>query len=127
MDEVENNTHAVLQTVIIQTAQMAKMAEFYAGGLELGEPRATGSDHLGFPLSNLYFGFDQVSDPPKPEGVISLWFEVDDIEACFRRFEKFGARVNYPPTQKPWGAVLAALYDLDGNLFGISQRGLNPG
>jgi predicted enzyme related to lactoylglutathione lyase len=127
MENTINSTHAVLQTVIIQTGQMENMAEFYARGLELGEAAATGGDHLGYPLPNLYFGFDQVAESPPPSGVVSLWFEVDDIEATFRRFDKSGARVSYPPTEKPWGAVLAALYDPDGNLFGISQRGKNPG
>ena len=122
----KTNTNAVLQTVIIQTSKMETLAEFYAQGLELGEAVATGGDHLGFPLPNLYFGFDKVDRAPEPSGTISLWFEVNDIEATFKRFEASGARVQYPPAKKPWGAMLAAIYDPDGNLFGISQRGMNP-
>ena len=126
MSETSNSTNAILQTVIIQSSQLAEMADFYAHGLELGEAAATGGDHLGFPLPNLYFGFDQVDDVPEPSGVVSLWFEVEDIEASFKRFEGLGARVKYPPTKKPWGAVLSALYDPDGNLFGLSQRSSIP-
>ncbi len=127
MNEISNSTtNAILQTVIIQTGQMEEMADFYAHGLELGEAAATGGDHLGFPLPNLYFGFDMVDEVPEPSGVVSFWFEVEDIEATFKRFEGMGVKVKYPPTKKPWGAVLAALYDPDGNLFGLSQRGLNP-
>ena len=126
MSETSKSTNAILQTVIIQTGQLAEMAHFYTHGLELGEAAATGGDHLGFPLPNLYFGFDQVDDVPEPSGVVSLWFEVEDIEASFKRFEGLGARVKYPPTKKPWGAVLSALYDPDGNLFGLSQRGSIP-
>jgi hypothetical protein len=33
-----------------------------------------------------------------------------------------GARLRYAPLTKPWGDVLASLYDLDGNLIGLSQR-----
>ena len=123
----EDSTKAILQTVIIQTGQMVEMADFYGRGFELGEPAATGGDHLGFPLPNLYFGFDLVEEVPNPSGAISLWFEVEDIEATFKRFEESGARVKYPPSKKLWGAILAALFDPDGNLFGISQRGANPG
>jgi len=126
MSNSNDSTNAVLQTIILQTNQMKTMADFYAQGLELGDSTATGGDHLGFPLPNLYFGFDQVEEAPEACGAISLWFEVDDIEATFKRFEDAGAKVSYPPTKKPWGAVLAALYDPDGNLFGLSQRGLNP-
>jgi catechol 2,3-dioxygenase-like lactoylglutathione lyase family enzyme len=105
---------------------MKTMADFYAQGLELGASTATGGDHLGFPLPNLYFEFDQVDQASDACRVVSLWFEVDDIEATFKRFKDAGAKISYPPTKKPWGAFLAALYDPDGNLFGISQRGLNP-
>jgi predicted enzyme related to lactoylglutathione lyase len=124
---MSESTEAILQTVIIQTSQMTEMADFYGHGLELGEPAETGGDHLGFPLPNLYFGFDLVDAAPQPSEVVSIWFEVGDIEATFNRFEELGARVKYPPSKKPWGAVLAALYDLDGNVFGLSQRGTNPG
>ena len=126
MSETNNSTNVIFQTVIIQTGQLAEMAHFYTHGLELGEAAATGGDHMGFPLPNLYFGFDQVDDVPEPSGVVSLWVEVEDIEASFKRFEGLGARVKYPPTKKPWGAVLSALYDPDGNLFGLSQRGSIP-
>jgi len=126
MNSGNNSTKATLQTVIIQTGQMKEMADFYGRGFELGNLNATGGDHLGFPLPNLYFGFDLVSDAPEPSGVVSLWFEVEDIEATFARFEHMEARIKYPPTKKPWGAILAALYDPDGNLFGISQRSANP-
>jgi catechol 2,3-dioxygenase-like lactoylglutathione lyase family enzyme len=122
----EKSTKATLQTVIIQTGQLSEMADFYGVGFELEEAAATGGDHLGFPLPNLYFGFDLVDEAPDPSGVVSLWFEVGDIETTFARFEEMGVKVEYPPTKKPWGAILAALYDPDGNLFGISQRGANP-
>jgi catechol 2,3-dioxygenase-like lactoylglutathione lyase family enzyme len=127
MSENSNSIRVTLQTVIIQTGQIVEMADFYARGFELGEAAATGGDHLGFPLPNLYFGFDLVDDVPDPSGVVSLWFEVEDIETTFSRFQEMEARIEYPPTKKPWGAILAALYDPDGNLFGISQRGANPG
>lgn len=126
MGEINDRTKACLHTVIIQTSQMEKMAEFYGHGLELGQAVATGGDHLGFPLPNLYLGFDKVNTAPQASGVISLWFEVGDIEATFNRFVESGARVKYPPSKKPWGAILAALYDPDGNLFGLTQRGTNP-
>jgi len=117
-----DKSNTTLHTVIIQTSQMEKLAAFYGGGLELGEPAPTGGDHLGFQLPNAYFGFDNVEEPPEQSGVISLWFEVDDLEETFHRFKKMGAAIKYPPTPKPWGAVLAALYDPDNNLFGLTQR-----
>lgn len=119
---MSSETNTILHTVIIKTAKMTEMAEFYRRGLELSEPVPTGSNHLGFELPNIYFGFDLVEEAFDPTGSVSLWFEVDEIEAVFDRFEQLGARVGYPPSHKPWGAYLAALYDLDGNLFGLAQR-----
>ena len=117
----DHGTTAVLHTAIIQTGRLAEMAAFYRQGLALGEP-VEEADHLGFPLPNAYFGFDLVAEPPSPTGVVSLWFEVDDLQATFDKFVALGAQVKYPPTRKPWGARLAALYDPDGNVFGLTGR-----
>ena len=111
----------VLGTVIIQSSRIETLASFYRRGFDLGSPRATGEDHLGFDLENLYFGFDQVEGPPEHSEAVSFWFEVADIQAVFDRFVSLGAEIKYPPSEKPWGGYLAALYDPDGNLFGLSQ------
>jgi catechol 2,3-dioxygenase-like lactoylglutathione lyase family enzyme len=120
--KLPSNKSTTLHTVIIQTSRMLEMATFYGRGLQLGEATATGGNHLGFVLENVYFGFDFIQHPPAPTGVVSLWFEVDDLDDVFHRFEEMGAEIKFPPSLKPWGATLAALYDLDGNLFGLTQR-----
>ena len=122
MNERTDNTHAAMDTAIILTANIQKLADFYGQGLELGQAQESGPDHLGFPLTNAYLGFDLVESPPDPSDVLSLWFRVDDLAATFGRFEQLGAEIKYPPTKKPWGDELAALYDPDGNLFGLAQR-----
>ncbi len=112
--------NASVHTVVVQTADHQRLAEFFGRGLELGEAQATGPDHLGFQLPHCYLGFDRVSRPAEPTGVVSLWFAVRDLQATYERFLDLGARVKYPPTKKDWGAELAALYDPDGNLFGLT-------
>ena len=120
----QNTTNAVLHTIIIQTTQMAALAEFYRSGLQLDAPEVIHDDHLGFSFANIYLGFDLVDNLPATyPGAISLWFEVDNLEATFNRFKSHGAKVKYSPTQKPWGAVLAAVFDPDGNVIGLAQRG----
>ena len=111
-----------MDTAIILTSNIRKLADFYGQGLELGEAAPTGPDHLGFDMPNAYLGFDHVDDPPTASGVMSLWFRVNDLEGTFKRFEELGAGVKYGPTAKPWGDTLAAMYDPDGNLFGLSLR-----
>ncbi len=112
----------MLETVIIFSERMEQLAAFYQEGLQLGSfeesPR-----HLGVRLGDLYFGFDQVDNlEGTAPSAVTLWFTVDDIQATFDRLVARGARVRYPPTKKPWGAVLAAVLDPEGNILGLAQR-----
>ena len=125
MSENKATSTTILHTAILQTGRLQEMANFYRQGLKLGEP-VEERDHLGFPLPNAYLGFDLVEEPPTPTGAVSLWFEVDDLQETFDKFVALGAGVKYPPTHKPWGARLAALYDPDGNVFGLTGRNETP-
>ena len=122
MSDPKSRAGATMDTAIILTSNLQEMADFYGQGLELGEAAPTGPDHLGFNMPNSYLGFDRVDDPPPASGVLSLWFRVNGLEETFNRFKELGAGVKYGPTTKPWGDTLAAMYDLDGNLFGLALR-----
>jgi predicted enzyme related to lactoylglutathione lyase len=112
-----------LDTVIICTTRMRELAEFYKLGLQLQEPKPQGDNHLGFQLQEIYLGFDKVdTDQLTHPGAVSLWFRVDAIEEAFERLKRLGAEVKYPPTKKPWGDILAAVFDPDGNVIGLAQR-----
>jgi predicted enzyme related to lactoylglutathione lyase len=108
---------------------MDVLAEFYRQVLGLGAyqrmPR-----HMGQRIGPVYLGFDELNDassadndlgPPLPR--ITLWFTVDNLELVYNRAVSLGAEIRYPPTDKPWGARLAAIYDPDGNVLGLAQRG----
>jgi predicted enzyme related to lactoylglutathione lyase len=111
-----------LDTAIIFTTKMQDLAEFYREGLGLGQYQSS-PNHLGQTVGRVYFGFDQVEASEQgSRKAVTLWFTVDDLQATFDRLVRLGARVGYPPTTKPWGAVLACVYDLDGNLLGLAQR-----
>ncbi len=118
-----NTTNPTLDTVIICTTRMSELAEFYKLGLDLQEPKPQGDNHLGFQLQGIYLGFDKiVEDQFVHPGAVSLWFRVDNIEETFERFKNMGAKVRYPPTEKPWGDTLAAVFDPDGNIVGLAER-----
>lgn len=117
------DAQAMLETVIIFTSQMELLADFYEQALDIG-PYESAPGHLGCRVGLIYFGFDQVD---KVKGSytssgITLWFTIDDIQATFDRLVSLGAEVRYPPTEKPWGALLASVQDPDGNILGLSQR-----
>ena len=122
MSNQKKATGASLDTVIVFTSRMKDLAKFYSQGLG---PYQESPKHLGCMVGSVYFGFDQVdAEPDKRRNGFgpTIWFTVEDIEDSFRCLVELGATVRYPPTKKPWGAVLASLEDLDGNIFGISQR-----
>ena len=123
MSKKPATSNATIDTIIIVTTQMKELAQFYQEGLQLNPPQSHSDDHLGFPIGGTYLGFDKVKETDfKYPGAVSLWFRVDDIDATFDRFKQLDAKVKYPPTKKPWGDTLAALYDPDGNLIGLAQR-----
>ena len=118
-----NKFNAVTDTIIITSTDIASLASFYQKAFDLPEPNRQGDDHLGFPFGDIYLGFDRAGEAHREyPGPVSLWFRVDDLSAAFDHFVEIGAKVKYPPTEKPWGDTLAALYDPDGNLIGLAQR-----
>ena len=118
-----NKNEVALDTVIICTTRMRELAEFYKLRLQLHEPKSQGDDHLGFQLSDIYLGFDKIDeDQFIHPGAVSLWFRVNNLDETFQRFKDLGSKVKYPPTKKPWGDILAAVFDLDGNVVGLVQR-----
>jgi predicted enzyme related to lactoylglutathione lyase len=120
MSHAEKGTK--LETVIVFTRQMAQLADWYGQALELAAFESS-PDHLGQHLGSVYLGFDQMQEQAKDTiPGVTLWFSVEDIKATFDRLVALGARVRYAPTEKPWGAILASVYDPDGNIIGIAQR-----
>lgn len=114
---------AAIDTAIIFTRNMEKLAAFYREGFELGTPN-TSPGHMGFGVGQVYLGFDQVDDGFETPGPVTLWFRVNNVQATFDHFVEMGARVRYAPSEKGWGDTLAAIYDPEGNMIGLSQRRL---
>jgi predicted enzyme related to lactoylglutathione lyase len=111
-----------LDTAIIFTGQMEALARFYGEALGIG-PFERSPGHMGCRVGDVYFGFDQVEGATgNAEGGATLWFTVDDLQATFDRAIAMGAGIKLPPTDKPWGARIASVYDPDGNLLGLAQR-----
>jgi predicted enzyme related to lactoylglutathione lyase len=111
-----------LDTVIIFTERMEELAVFYQEALQLG-PFERSPQHMGQRVGPVYLGFDQVDQAlGEDPASVTLWFTVEEIQATYDRLIAMGAKVRYPPTQKPWGGFLACVYDPDGNMLGLSQR-----
>lgn len=115
----------MLDTFIIFTSQMQTLAKFYEQGLNLGKPAESNDLHIGYPLpGGDYLGFDQIEgvEPVQARaGGVTLWFRVENVAETVERFIQLGAGVRYKHKETPFGEVLASLYDLDGNIFGLAQ------
>ena len=115
----------MLDTFIIFTSQMETLAKFYEQGLNLGGPVESNDLHTGYLLpGGNYLGFDQIAGVEPVEakaGGVTLWFRVEDVSATVERFIELGAGVRYKHKETPFWQVLASLYDLDGNIFGLAQ------
>ena len=120
VEEANEAQGTALDTVIIFTTRMEELVHFYQAAFDLGEFNLSPS-HMGLQAGPVYLGFDQVEEQESGGGV-TIWFTVDDIDARYNRLVAMGAESRYPPTRKPWGGYLASLYDLDGNMIGLSQR-----
>ncbi len=110
-----------VDTAIIFSERMIELAAFYQTAFDLDDP-AEQERHRGFQLDGLYLGIDQVDGVSAEPSRVTLWFRVDDLEATFERIVAMGAEVRYPPTDTPWGDRLAAVFDPDGNMVGLSQK-----
>jgi predicted enzyme related to lactoylglutathione lyase len=123
MDETPQTARGTsLDTIIVFTERMEELAAFYQEALELG-PYERSPSHMGQNVGPVYFGIDQIEGQGgTPPSSVTLWFTVDDLQSAFERAVAIGAEIRYPPTEKPWGARLAAVLDPDGNIIGLSQR-----
>lgn len=110
-----------VDTAIIFTSQMVEIAAFYQAGFDLDDP-VEQDRHRGFQLDGFYLGIDHIDDAANSPGGVSLWFRVDDLDETFERLVELGAEVRYGPTDTPWGDRLAAVFDPDGNMVGLSQK-----
>ena len=99
------------------------MRDFYVEVLGLS-PR---SDRHGF--VNFEFGdrrltislHDSVHGPTREPVRIMINFEVDDIEGTFERLVGHGAPAIRPPSEEPWGGLVATSADPDGNVIQLLE------
>jgi uncharacterized protein len=64
-------------------------------------------------------GIAQAQDQP----MVTVYVEVDDLDAILKSAESLGAKTVLPPSDVPGGPRLALFADPDGNLIGLAQAG----
>ena len=64
------------------------------------------------------------SDPKARELVgrhTGIGFGVPDIQKAYEELSSKGVRFTMPPTEQPWGGILATFSDPEGNVFYLDQ------
>jgi len=63
--------------------------------------------------------------PAGPEGSphITVYIEVDDLQAALDKIEKLGGKTVNPPMEVPGGPALAHFSDPEGNFIGLVKAG----
>jgi predicted enzyme related to lactoylglutathione lyase len=114
----------------IVTDDVADLARFYAAVLDVA---VVGNDYYvevptgaaTLALCRRRFTELDGCGAPLPGTVaarIILDFEVDDVDAAFRRLDRLGVTWLMPPTTQPWRARSAMLRDPDGNFVNLFTR-----
>ncbi len=86
-------------------------AEFHVGGLSLAIFSRVGMEQMA-PGSMRGAG----------SGNITIAFEVQDVDAEYRRLSEMGIEMVKPPQTHPWGARAFWFRDLDGNIVDFFSR-----
>lgn len=109
---------ARLAAALIATPDPENLSAFYQATLDLGEPHHVSDEHIGYRTAGAYLGFDRAAVVPVRGGV-TLWFEVDDLEASAARMVAAGAGEVTEPFATGEQERGVTLRDPEGNLVGL--------
>jgi predicted enzyme related to lactoylglutathione lyase len=67
--------------------------------------------------------------PAGPEGSphLTIYIEVDDLQAALDQAEKLGGKIINPPMEVPGGPTIAHFSDPEGNFVGLTKAGSMQG
>jgi predicted enzyme related to lactoylglutathione lyase len=113
------------------TDDVQRLAGFYAG--LLGVPVTLNEYYVEVPAGPVTVGFSRhrfteyllgpvCCAPSAPSRDSILDFQVEDVDAEYKRFAALGATLVMPPTTQPWGSRAMMFADPDGNLINVFSR-----
>ena len=73
--------------------------------------------YASFSAGAVSFGVAQTDDKSLVGRHTGVGFMTDDIDAEYQRLVDLDVTFEMPPTQQPWGGVLALFKDPDGNIY----------
>lgn len=82
--------------------------------LRMGDEAFGYASFDGGPIS---FGLAKTDDAELVGRHTGVGFMVDDIDVAYAALKDKGVDFEMPPTQQPWGGVLALFKDPDGNVY----------
>jgi predicted enzyme related to lactoylglutathione lyase len=102
-----------LHGACIQTHNITKLVDFYMKVFEQ-EPEVDGGvDYRFYDSQLIIFKLDNEKAPSTKN--IALIYAVDDVDYEYHRLVNLNIKIDYPPTDKPWGVRSFIFNDPDSN------------
>jgi predicted enzyme related to lactoylglutathione lyase len=108
-----------VKTVLVPVSDLATAKAMYAALLGV-PPTADADYYVGFDAEGQHIGLVPGGGPQGMTAPVAYW-HVADIEAKLAEVTAAGATVKEPPHDVGGGRLVAAVADLDGNVFGLLQ------
>lgn len=109
-----------LHGACIKTHNVTKLVDFYMKLFEQ-EPEVDGGiDYRFYGTQLIIFKLDD--EKALSTNNLALIFAVDDVDYEYQRLVNLNIRIDYPPTDKPWGVRSFILSDPDGNTVSLFKN-----
>jgi uncharacterized glyoxalase superfamily protein PhnB len=102
-----------LQGACIQTHNITKLVDFYKKVFEKEPVVDGGVDYRFYDTQLVVFKLEDEKMPPTRN--VALIYAVDDVDYEYYRLLNQDIKIDYPPTDKPWGVRSFIVNDPDGN------------
>ncbi|WP_316768400.1 VOC family protein [Pedobacter frigiditerrae] len=110
-----------LRTIVYHVSDLTKAKEWYKTVFEIA-PYFDEPFYVGYNIGGFELGLDpDASGYTSGNASITYW-GVDDIEACFKRFEALGIQIHEAPKNVGGAIWVASIYDPFGNVIGLIEN-----
>lgn len=102
-----------LRGACIQTHNITKLVDFYKKVFEKEPDVDGGVDYRFYDNQLIIFKLDDEKAPSTKN--VALIYDVDDVDYEYHRLVNMNIKIDFPPSDKPWGVRSFVFNDPDGN------------
>ena len=110
-----------LRTIVYHVSDLTKAKEWYKAVFEI-EPYFDEPFYVGYNIGGFELGLDPDASGYQSGNTSITYWGVDDIEACFKKFETLGIKIHEAPKNVGGAIWVGSLYDPFGNVIGLIEN-----